>query len=85
MNEYIYQSGAVCDVNRPVIAVKEIPIMPTVKSPKNNYPVLIKGIREAKNKAEIISAMRNYIIWNDIPEDIWDKLEENTKTTKVNK
>ncbi len=72
----IYAEGAVCDVSRPIITTQEVPSMPNPKSPKQNINELYRALRAAKNKAEAGAAMRNFIVWNDIPEDVWHKLEE---------
>ena len=46
------------------------------KFSKPTIPELYRDLRSAKNKAEAGAAMRRFIIWNDIPPDLWEKLEE---------
>ena len=72
----IYAEGAVCDVSRPLVSHQVAPVMPNPKSYKQDINELYRALRAAKNKAEAGAAMRRFIVWNDIPEDIWDKIED---------
>jgi len=81
----IYAEGAVCDVSRPLVSHQEVPVMPKPMSTKQNMNELYRALRAAKTKAEAGAAMRRFIVWNDIPEDIWDKLDEMFPTVKVYK
>ena len=75
VQEYInYQIQNYCEVNTDKIIPKKGAMV--IATTKNNLPALYKAIREAKNKKEAGHAMRQFIVWNDIPIDVWDKLEE---------
>lgn len=74
MND-IYPPGTQCEVTRHIIPNEE-PILPTYTSTKANIPLLYKALKAAKNKAEAGAAMRKFIVWNEVPEDVWEKLEE---------
>ena len=63
-----------CEVNKIILPVQDVPM--SKQSTKNNLPELYNALRSAKNKAEAIAAFRNFVVFNDIPEDIWEKLEE---------
>jgi hypothetical protein len=70
-----FPEGTFCEVHYPAIqSIQEVPLKDT--STKANLPALYKALRAAKNKAEAGAAMRKFIVWNEIPEDIWNKLEE---------
>jgi len=84
MMEFVYPSGAVCDVSRPLVTVKEHHAMPKT-STKQNINELYRALRAAKTKAEAGACMRRFIVWNDIPDDIWEKLEDMFPTVKVYK
>jgi len=84
MMEFVYPTGAVCDVSRPLVTVKEHHAMPK-PSTKQNINELYRALRAAKTKAEAGAAMRRFIVWNDIPDDIWEKLEDMFPTVKVYK
>jgi hypothetical protein len=51
--------------------------------PQRSVTQLYDQIRNAKNKAECIMALRKcgFIPWNDVPKDVWDKLERFSSTS----
>lgn len=69
MTDIIYPIGTTCEVspNRPT---------KDKSMPQRSMPKLYDHIRKAKNKAEAGAAMRQsgWIPWNDMPEDVRDKL-----------
>lgn len=75
MNEFIFPEGTSCEVNHPLTTTQDQPPM-KLDSPKNNLPVLYAALEKAKNKAEAGAAFRKFVVWNDIPPSVWEKLEE---------
>ena len=71
MIEYVYPEGTACEVTHPPIRVS----ISMPKSYKNNLPELYKALLEAKTKAEAGAAMRKFIVWNDVPDEVWEKME----------
>lgn len=73
--DIIYPTGTTCEIT---------PYRPTkdTSMPQRSMPHLYDQIRDAKNKAEIIMALRKsgWIPWNDVPKDVWDKLEKASAT-----
>jgi len=74
MIEYAYPEGTSCEVSRPSVTTQESE--PMKLGTQNNLPSLYEALKSAKNKAEAGAAMRRFISWNDIPPEVWDKLEE---------
>jgi len=75
MNDILYPEGASCEVPHPVVPISD-QRPDIVKPARMTLPELYKRIREAKNKAEAGAAMRQIIPWSDVPEDVWEKLED---------
>lgn len=73
--EIIFPEGTSCEINKPLITTQEQPPV-KLDSPKNNLPILYAALKASKNKAEAGAAMRKFIAWNDIPPEVWDKLQE---------
>ena len=51
--------------------------------PEQSILHLYDQIRKSKNKAECILALRKcgFIPWNDVPKDVWEKLERFSSTS----
>ena len=75
MSDDTFLPGTFCEVSLPTIQTQDKPL-PQATSPLSNLPLLYKSLRSAKSKAEAGAAMRKFIAWNDIPPDVWEKLED---------
>ena len=76
-DEIIYPTGTTCEIS---------PHRPTkdTSMPQRSMPNLYNQLRDAKNKAEVIECLRRsgWIPWNDVPQDVIEKLNRMSSTAQ---